>query len=106
RAGLLPPSAERGTDHARPAGGAGALSFQDRDRRRPGNRLRPDVSHPLECRNQGWIEADNPDTQQARRYAKGLPMFANTFPDRALIAETTAKMLLEIEAVHFRADQP
>ncbi|TWG92916.1 orotate phosphoribosyltransferase [Mesorhizobium sp. J18] len=33
-------------------------------------------------------------------------MFANTFPDRALIAETTAKMLLEIEAVHFRADQP
>ena len=33
-------------------------------------------------------------------------MFANTFPDRALIAETVAKMLLEIEAVHFRADQP
>ena len=33
-------------------------------------------------------------------------MFSNTFPDRAVIAETVAKMLLEIEAVHFRADQP
>lgn len=34
------------------------------------------------------------------------PMFSNTFPDRAVISETVAKMLLEIEAVHFRADQP
>lgn len=33
-------------------------------------------------------------------------MFANTFPDRALIAETVAKMLIEIKAVHFRADEP
>ncbi|WP_048648933.1 orotate phosphoribosyltransferase [Nitratireductor soli] len=33
-------------------------------------------------------------------------MFANTFPDRALIAETVARMLLEIKAVHFRADEP
>ncbi len=33
-------------------------------------------------------------------------MFSNTFPDRAVISETVAKMLLEIEAVHFRADQP
>jgi orotate phosphoribosyltransferase len=33
-------------------------------------------------------------------------MFSNTFPDRAVIAETVARMLLEIEAVHFRADQP
>jgi orotate phosphoribosyltransferase len=33
-------------------------------------------------------------------------MFSNSFPDRALIAETVARMLLEIEAVHFRADQP
>ncbi|UUP16246.1 orotate phosphoribosyltransferase [Nitratireductor thuwali] len=33
-------------------------------------------------------------------------MFANTFPDEALIAETVAKMLLEIKAVHFRADKP
>lgn len=33
-------------------------------------------------------------------------MFSNTFPERALIAETVAKMLVEIEAVHFRADQP
>src|SRR5690606_7062344 len=33
-------------------------------------------------------------------------MFANTFPDKALIAETVAKMLLEIEAVHIRADEP
>ncbi len=33
-------------------------------------------------------------------------MFSNTFPDRAVIAETVAKMLLEIEAVHFRADEP
>ena len=33
-------------------------------------------------------------------------MFSNTFPDRAVISETVAKMLLEIKAVHFRADQP
>lgn len=33
-------------------------------------------------------------------------MFANTFPDRALVAETVAGMLLEIEAVHVRADEP
>ncbi|MCQ0986176.1 orotate phosphoribosyltransferase [Jiella marina] len=33
-------------------------------------------------------------------------MFSNTFPDRTLIADTVARMLLEIEAVHFRADQP
>lgn len=33
-------------------------------------------------------------------------MFANTFPDKALIAETVARMLLEIEAVHIRADEP
>ncbi|WP_274426658.1 orotate phosphoribosyltransferase [Chelativorans sp. YIM 93263] len=33
-------------------------------------------------------------------------MFANTFPEKALIAETVAKMLLEIEAVHIRADEP
>lgn len=33
-------------------------------------------------------------------------MFANTYPDKALMAELTAKMLLEIKAVHFRADEP
>ena len=33
-------------------------------------------------------------------------MFSNTFPNRAVIGETVAKMLLEIEAVHFRADRP
>jgi orotate phosphoribosyltransferase len=33
-------------------------------------------------------------------------MFANTFPDKALIAETVARMLLEIGAVHIRADEP
>ncbi|MCB2100459.1 MAG: orotate phosphoribosyltransferase [Rhodobacterales bacterium] len=33
-------------------------------------------------------------------------MFSNTFPDKTLMAEMTAKMLLEINAVHFRADQP
>ena len=33
-------------------------------------------------------------------------MFSNTFPDRALISEIVAKMLLEIEAVHFNADKP
>ena len=33
-------------------------------------------------------------------------MFHNTFPDRATIAELTAKMLWEIGAVHFRADEP
>lgn len=33
-------------------------------------------------------------------------MFSNTFPSRDVISETAAKMLLEISAVHFRADQP
>lgn len=33
-------------------------------------------------------------------------MFSNSFPDKKLIAELTAKMLLEIKAVHFRADEP
>ncbi|WP_163267942.1 orotate phosphoribosyltransferase [Chelativorans alearense] len=33
-------------------------------------------------------------------------MFTNTFPDKALIAEAVADMLLEIEAVHIRADKP
>ena len=33
-------------------------------------------------------------------------MIPSSFPDRALVAELTAKMLLEINAVHFRADEP
>ena len=33
-------------------------------------------------------------------------MFSNTFPDNHIIAELTAKMLLEVGAVHFRSDQP
>lgn len=33
-------------------------------------------------------------------------MFSNAFPSRELMAETTAKMLLEINAVHFQADKP
>jgi orotate phosphoribosyltransferase len=33
-------------------------------------------------------------------------MFTNTFPSRDVISTTVAKMLLEIEAVHFRADEP
>ena len=33
-------------------------------------------------------------------------MFPNTFPDRPVMAELVAKMLLEIEAVHFRPEEP
>ena len=33
-------------------------------------------------------------------------MFQNTFPDDELMARQTAKMLLEVKAVHFRADDP
>ena len=33
-------------------------------------------------------------------------MFSNSYPDREVIAELVAKMLLEVEAVHFRADEP
>ncbi|MCR9137558.1 MAG: orotate phosphoribosyltransferase [Alphaproteobacteria bacterium] len=33
-------------------------------------------------------------------------MFSNTYPDRELVAELVAKMLVEIKAVHFRADEP
>lgn len=33
-------------------------------------------------------------------------MFSNTFPESELMAAMTAKMLLEIKAVHFRSDKP
>ncbi len=33
-------------------------------------------------------------------------MIPSSFPDRQLISEMTAKMLLEIDAVHFRTDKP
>jgi len=33
-------------------------------------------------------------------------MFSNAFADRRLMAEMTAKMLLEIDAVHFNAQTP
>jgi orotate phosphoribosyltransferase len=33
-------------------------------------------------------------------------MITSSFPDRALMAELTAKMLLEVKAVHFRTDEP
>lgn len=33
-------------------------------------------------------------------------MFPNTFADKAIMAELAAKMLLEIKAVNFRADEP
>ena len=33
-------------------------------------------------------------------------MFSNSFPDKAVMADLAARMLLEIEAVHFRADEP
>lgn len=33
-------------------------------------------------------------------------MFQNSYPDREFVAESVAKMLLEIEAVHFRSDEP
>ena len=33
-------------------------------------------------------------------------MFSSTFPDQTLIAALTARMLLEIKAVHFRTDPP
>ena len=33
-------------------------------------------------------------------------MIPSSFPNRELIAELTAKMLLEIDAVHFRTEKP
>ena len=33
-------------------------------------------------------------------------MFSNTFPDRAVIAELVANMLIEIDAIHFRPEEP
>ena len=33
-------------------------------------------------------------------------MFSNAFVDRDLMAKMTAKMLLEVEAVHFNAEKP
>jgi orotate phosphoribosyltransferase len=35
-----------------------------------------------------------------------MPVFANSFPDDAEMARLAARMLLEIKAVHFRADPP
>ena len=33
-------------------------------------------------------------------------MFQNSFPHKAFMAQQLARMLLEIEAVHFRSDEP
>jgi len=33
-------------------------------------------------------------------------MFSNSFPDKKMMAEMTAKMLVEIKAVHFQSDKP
>ena len=33
-------------------------------------------------------------------------MFSNTYPERELVAKLVDKMLIEIKAVHFRADEP
>jgi len=33
-------------------------------------------------------------------------MFQNSFPDKEFVAKSVARMLLEIEAVHFRSDEP
>ncbi len=33
-------------------------------------------------------------------------MMLSSFPDKAVMAELLARMLWEIKAVHFRADQP
>ncbi len=33
-------------------------------------------------------------------------MFSNTYPDKPVMAQMTAKMLLEIGAVHFDTDKP
>ena len=37
---------------------------------------------------------------------KGLKMFSNSFPQKNVISKLTAKMLLEINAVHFNANEP
>ncbi|MEE8416691.1 MAG: hypothetical protein V3S05_10490, partial [Desulfobacterales bacterium] len=33
-------------------------------------------------------------------------MFTSAFPDKKQMAELTVKMFLEVEAVHFRSDDP
>ena len=33
-------------------------------------------------------------------------MFPTTFPDKEVISELTAKMLIEVEAVRFSSDEP
>ncbi len=33
-------------------------------------------------------------------------MFSTTFPDKEVVSELTAKMLVEVEAIQFRADEP
>src|SRR3990170_4676318 len=46
------------------------------------------------------------DNNRPRNFALLAMTAAFSFADRALVAHTTAKMLLEIEAVLFNADKP
>ena len=90
RPGLLPAAAERGADHARA-----------RRRRRSAAPAAVETgAGPVVVFDPGLSAA------LARARLKGAPMFANGFPPDAEMARLTARMLLEIRAVHFRRDEP
>src|SRR5690606_29413440 len=63
------------------------------------------ISVPPNSRRRRFMASDR---AASRKYTqrRGEAMFSNTFPDRAVAAEIVAKMLLEIGAVHIRADEP
>ena len=86
RPGVLRAAAERGADHPRAAGRAGGAAGRGRDRGRAGRGVRSGEPGPLA--------------------GEGLRMFGNGFPSDAEMARLTARMLLEIRAVHFRRDEP
>src|SRR5690606_26711919 len=85
RPGLLPPAAERGAHHPDPARHAAGPARADQRRRRDRDRLRPRLSPLL---------------------APGGRAMTLPFTPREEIARLCARMLLEIKAVHFNADEP
>src|SRR5581483_9753182 len=101
----LPPAGERGNDHAgtHPLDRAG--SGKGGWRRGPNPCLSRRRDHGVEGGRGLNKDASPPVT--GWRLRKGLKMVPTTsFPDKKVIAELTAKMFLEVEAVRFMGDKP
>ena len=104
--GFYRSAGQRGDDHAAQAKRAGGFPGEDRNRRRTGHRLRSDDACPLGSRLRPWHRCGDAAKQSGDRKIEEKRMFSNSFPDKAVMADLAARMLLEIKAVHFRADEP